>query len=463
MPGQAILELPYYEDSLPLLRLIAAMSLPVIFESRGGLAEPRRGSANNHRYTILCAEPIASFVVNTPLSTSSIFKTIRDLKAAHLSTEETMSEELLSLPFQGGVAGFLGYPKISDKAQLEISEGFLGLYLWAIVVDHQLAKSNLVFHPNCAEPARNRLRSLFLNGNGADSKAQATDTATNSFSLTAKFRPQTQFNSYKQAFEKIKDYISEGDCYQVNLTQKFRAQCSGSPFDAFCKLRDTSPAPFSAFIRWPGNSLISMSPERFICNRDGQLETQPIKGTRPRGVNASTDAAQAKLLSNSKKDRAENLMIVDLLRNDLGRISKIGSVKAPSLFTLETFSNVHHLVSTVTASLLDNCDSIDLLSACFPGGSITGAPKLRAMEIIEEVEESDRGPYCGSVFYWAASGDFDSNIAIRTLHWQAATTEAADTIDCWAGGGIVADSECEAEYQECFDKVQNLISALEAM
>ena len=158
-------------------------------------------------------------------------------------------------------------------------------------------------------------------------------------------------------------------------------------------------------------------------------------------------------------------MIVDLLRNDFGRVSKTGSIKATDLFALKTFSNVHHLVSTITGTLKDNYDSIDMLSACFPGGSITGAPKLRAMEIIEEVEGSARGPYCGSVFYWAASGDFDSNITIRTLQWQSASNSAeeVDTIQCWAGGGIVADSDCESEYQECFDKVQHLITTLESL
>jgi len=447
------------------------MPLPVILESSRGSQDSGNavGSQNSddHRYTIVCADPVASLIVSTTLSTDVIFNKIRALQKEHLDIDEPLSLALAELPFQGGIAGFLGYPKIYNRAELEVSDGFLGVYHWAVVVDHSLARTRLAFHPNCSKATKENLHTLLAHS-GSDLSSKLDKRTGEKFSLKGKFEPQTSYNRYKQAFERIKDYILKGDCYQVNLTQKFTANCTGSPFDAFSKLRLASPAPFSAFIQWPGGALISLSPERFMRNQQGRLETKPIKGTMARSADARADQRQINQLVNSTKDKAENLMIVDLLRNDLGRVCETGSIKVPDLFSLKTYSNVHHLVSTVTGTLRANFDSIDMLSACFPGGSITGAPKLRAMEIIEEVEESDRGPYCGSVFYWAASGDFDSNITIRTLQWRSSAAKAAgtnetDIIECWAGGGIVADSDCESEYQECFDKVQNLITTLESL
>ncbi|MFT4887468.1 MAG: para-aminobenzoate synthetase component 1 [Pseudohongiellaceae bacterium] len=471
MTSPSILDLPHNEDCLPLLALLSSMPLPVILESNRGSQDSGTvaisQNSDDHRFTIVCADPVASLIVSTAISTDVIFNKIRALQKKHLSIDEPLSPALAELPFQGGIAGFLGYPKISNRAELQVSNGFLGVYHWAVVVDHSLARTRLVFHPNCSKATKEKLHTLLAHC-GSDLGPELHKQTGEKFSLRGKFQPQTSYNNYKQAFEKIKNYILKGDCYQVNLTQKFTSRCTGSPFDAFSKLRVASPAPFSAFIQWPGGALISLSPERFMRNQQGHLETKPIKGTRARSADAMTDKKQINQLVNSTKDKAENLMIVDLLRNDLGRVCETGSIKVPDLFSLKTYSNVHHLVSTVTGTLRANFDSIDMLRACFPGGSITGAPKLRAMEIIEEVEESNRGPYCGSVFYWAASGDFDSNITIRTLQWRSSATEATgtsntDIIECWAGGGIVADSDCESEYQECFDKVQNLITTLESL
>jgi para-aminobenzoate synthetase component 1 len=470
MTAASIVDLPHRKNCLPLLELLSRMPLPVILDSShfsqdndasNTLADENSG---DQRYTIVCADPIASLLIDQAISKDNIFSKIRVLQKKYLSIDEPLSPSLLELPFQGGVAGFLGYPTISKRTELEISTGFLGVYHWAVIVDHQRATTKLAFHPNCCEATRKKLDAL-LAVDIDKSFTEFDQKPIEKFFLKGKFEPQTHFKNYKQAFEKIKDYILNGDCYQVNLTQKFKASCTGSPFDAFSKLRQACPAPFSTFIQWPGGALISMSPERFIRNQQGRMETKPIKGTRPRGTSADADQKQINQLVNSIKDKAENLMIVDLLRNDFGRVGKTGSIKATDLFALKTFSNVHHLISTITGTLKDNYDSIDMLSACFPGGSITGAPKLRAMEIIEEVEDSARGPYCGSVFYWAASGDFDSNITIRTLQWQSASNSAdeVDTIQCWAGGGIVADSDCESEYQECFDKVQHLITTLESL
>ena len=219
---------------------------------------------------------------------------------------------------------------------------------------------------------------------------------------------------YAHAFDKVKNYILEGDCYQVNLAQRFSAQAKGDGWLAYKKLREISPAPFMAYMQLPHLEVLSASPERFLQVVGQHVETRPIKGTRPRSDDAIEDAKQAIDLQNSLKDRAENLMIVDLLRNDIGKNCEIGSVKAEKLFQLQSFANVHHLVSIVTGKLAQGKSALDLLRGCFPGGSITGAPKLRAMQIIDELEPSPRGLYCGAIGYIGFDGNMDTNIAIRT-------------------------------------------------
>ncbi|WP_163010356.1 anthranilate synthase component I family protein, partial [Pseudomonas viridiflava] len=223
-------------------------------------------------------------------------------------------------------------------------------------------------------------------------------------------------------------------------------------------LRSACPTPFAGFMALPDDdAILSLSPERFVKVSDRQVETRPIKGTRPRGKDPAQDAELAGQLLSSEKDRAENLMIVDLLRNDLGRSCRIGSVKVPQLFSLETYPNVHHLVSSVTGELAADHDALDLIAGSFPGGSITGAPKIRAMQIIDELEPTRRSIYCGSLMYMDVRGQMDSSIAIRSLLVKDGQ------VSCWGGGGIVADSECEAEYQETFTKVRVLLETLNAL
>jgi para-aminobenzoate synthetase component 1 len=215
-----------------------------------------------------------------------------------------------------------------------------------------------------------------------------------------------------------------------------------------------SPAPFSAFLDWPNVQILCASPERFLQVQQGRVETRPIKGTRARNADAAEDARLARELGLHPKDRAENLMIVDLLRNDLGKSCEPGTVRVPKLFEVESYSNVHHLVSTVEGSLRSGRGATDVLQDCFPGGSITGAPKQRAMEIIEQLEPNRRGVYCGVIGYIGHDGNMDSNIVIRTLVYSNRE------IRCWAGGGIVADSECAAEYQETLDKAAAMLELL---
>jgi para-aminobenzoate synthetase component 1 len=325
----------------------------------------------------------------------------------------------------------------------------LGLYAWALISDHHEHTSQLVFHPALEHAERQRLIALF---------EQPAAQADVSFKLTAPFAPDINAEQYRQAIERIHAYIQAGDCYQVNFAQRFRGFYLGDPWVAYQALRVACPTPFAGYLALPGgDAVLSLSPERFVRVSQRQVETRPIKGTRPRGRNSAEDAVFADELLASEKDRAENLMIVDLLRNDLGRTCRIGSVKVPELFRLESYPNVHHLVSAITGELADGKDALDLIGGSFPGGSITGAPKIRAMQIIEELEPTRRALYCGSLMYLDVRGEMDSSIAIRSL------LAKDGQIACWGGGGIVADSQWEAEYQETFTKVRVLMQTLEGL
>ena len=262
--------------------------------------------------------------------------------------------------------------------------------------------------------------------------------------------------SYESAIERALAYIRAGDIYQVNLSHRFQAACAEDPFDVYLRLRTQSPAPFGAFLRYPGFAVLSSSPERFLYYRpaDRLVETRPIKGTRPRGSDAASDRALARDLVRSEKDRAENVMIVDLVRNDLGRVTDIGSVHVTGLLELETFANVHHLVSTVQARLRPDRDIVDLLRAAFPAGSITGAPKIRAMEIIDELEPLARGVYTGAIGFIRPSGAMDLNVAIRTMLLKDGIASFS------VGGGIVADSDPSLEYEETLHKGAGMARAL---
>jgi len=275
------------------------------------------------------------------------------------------------------------------------------------------------------------------------------------FQLTSDVVSNMDFSAYTTAFNRVQTYIDAGDCYQVNLAQRFAAKAQGDAWAAYLQLRSISPAPFMAYMNYPDLQVLSGSPERFLQVTGSHVETRPIKGTRPRSDDPQQDGNNAEELQNSAKDRAENLMIVDLLRNDIGKNCLVGSVEAKNLFKLESFANVHHLVSTVTGKLAPDKTTIDLLRGCFPGGSVTGAPKLRAMEIIEELEPHRRGLYCGAVGYIGFDSNMDTNIAIRTAVYSKGE------IRFWAGGGIVADSELQKEYRETWDKASSMIKLMQ--
>ena len=283
----------------------------------------------------------------------------------------------------------------------------------------------------------------------------ADDASANQTFTCSAFKSDWLYPDYEAAFNQVKAYIQAGDCYQINLAQRFQASFEGSSLEAFLRLMRSVPSPYAAYMNTGSETYLSCSPEHFISIHGPHLRTDPIKGTRPRHADPVKDAALQQALLASVKDQAENLMIVDLLRNDLGRMALTGSVKVPELFRLESFQNVHHLVSTVEARLRPDVHPLRALLSCLPGGSITGAPKKRAIEIIAELECAPRESYCGSQFL-ASPTQWVSNITIRTLQLQGST------LTLWGGGGIVADSECRSEYNESLVKINHIAAALGA-
>ncbi|TXH90013.1 MAG: aminodeoxychorismate synthase component I [Pseudomonas sp.] len=418
------------------------------------LLDTGRPLATRGRYDMLSAWPLARYSPAPDESAADFFQRLRQALARLGRTEAPQDCEL---PFTGGLIGYLAYDfgrRLEEFAapssdDLKLPDAGFGLFAWALVSDHLLQTSQLVFHPRMPQSECRRLIQLF---------EQSSATPGAAFSLLASFRADVSQEKYRQAIERIQAYIQAGDCYQVNFAQRFQAPCQGDAWNAYCALRAACPTPFAGFQALEnGGALLSFSPERFLQVSQERVETRPIKGTRPRGNTPEEDAASARALLESAKDRAENLMIVDLLRNDLGRSCRTGSVRVPELFALESYPNVHHLVSAVTGELASGKDALDLIAGCFPGGSITGAPKIRAMQIIDELEPTRRALYCGSLLYLDVRGELDSSIAIRSLLVKDGT------VSCWGGGGIVADSEWQAEYQESITKVKVLLQTLEAL
>ncbi len=438
-------ELPYC-DALDLYRRLRHFALPVWLAS--GQDNGTDGSVD-----ILSAAPARL------LSTEGTRTRVRHASGAEELTEEHPLEVLRrhvgaeagaplahGQPFAGGAIGWFAYDllhpwyRIATGAEDDIGlPGMLvGVYQWAVVVDHVARSCHFLARPSCP-PA---LREEVLGCLTAPPPRPAAG-----FKLREPFRSNFTQEEYRRVCQRIIDYIHAGDCYQTNLAQRFSASFEGDPLDAFAHLHALANAPFSAYMESPEGAVLSFSPERFLQVRGGVVRTEPIKGTRPRSADPERDQALLRELQDSAKDRAENLMIVDLLRNDLGRVCETGSVTVPGLFEARSFRNVHHLVSTVEGRLGDPGQVYDLLRASFPGGSITGAPKLRAMQIINELETRPRSVYCGAIGYIGFEGDMDSNICIRTL------VAARGRIHCWGGGGIVADSDPGQEYQETLDKI----------
>lgn len=416
-----------------------------------------RSASESHvdsRFDILVAQPVATFetighktTINvnekTIVSEDDPFELLHYYQQALIPDLECEHD----LPFVGGALGYFSYDlgrrveNLPELAKHDISapDMAVGLYDWAVIVDHKLKTA-------CVVGLDVEARLTWLQDHNA--------VAHTPFTLTREWQSNMSQESYANKFDSVQEYLLSGDCYQINLAQRFNAQYQGSEWQAYEKLEQYNSAPFSGFIRLEACAILSVSPERFLELKDNTIETKPIKGTRPRSEQAQIDAEYANDLANAEKDQAENLMIVDLLRNDIGRVAKPGTVHVPKLFDIESFPAVHHLVSTIRAELDDQYHATDLLRACFPGGSITGAPKVRAMQIIEELEPHRRSAYCGSIGYISRHGRMDTSITIRTLVAEDKTLYA------WAGGGVVADSDCKSEYQETLDKLSRILPVL---
>ncbi|MCH8538645.1 MAG: aminodeoxychorismate synthase component I [Alkalimonas sp.] len=413
----------------------------------------------NNRYDILVAEPICTIEARDGVTI------LTDEQGQHRYQQDPLQvlqaalkryfpepAPTLDLPFRGGALGYFGYDlgryfeHLPERAQQDISlpDMAVGIYLWALVLDKEKQQLWYLDYRGDAEQHWRQLNTRL-------SQFKPDD---DSFALTSAWQANMDKAGYAERFASVHQHLLAGNCYQINLAQRFSASYRGSEWQAYLQLRHANAAPFSAFIRLPEGCVLSISPERFMQLHDQQIETKPIKGTMPRHHQPAQDQANASTLQQSPKDRAENVMIVDLLRNDIGQVAQPGSVRVPSLFAIESYPAVHHLVSTVTGLLANGLDATDLLRASFPGGSITGAPKISAMQIIEQLEPHRRSVYCGSIGYIDHGGDMDTNIAIRTL------VASDGQLHCWAGGGIVADSTLDSEYQETLDKVAKILPIL---
>jgi para-aminobenzoate synthetase component 1 len=378
-------------------------------------------------------------------------------------------------PFQGGAAGLFGYDLCHHIERLprprfdefETPDLAVGLYDWMATFDHVQGRAWLIatgFPEVDPERRHQRARQRLDELRGLLSRPPSSSVARITRSIQPVVHhalhgvPPLWSNFDRRAFlnavRRVIDYIRAGDCFQVNLAQRLLHPNTVPPLELYRRLRECNPAPFAGYFDMGEFIVASASPERFVCVHGREVETRPIKGTRPRGTTPEDDAARAAELLASEKDRAENVMIIDLLRNDLGRVCAYGSVRVDSVCRLESYQTVHHLVSEVRGQLRPGLGPIDLLRASFPGGSVTGAPKVRAMEVIAELEPTARGPYCGSLGYIGFDGTMDTNILIRTF------TIGKGWIQFPVGGGIVADSTPEGEYAETLDKAEGLVRAL---
>jgi para-aminobenzoate synthetase component 1 len=372
----------------------------------------------------------------------------------------------LPVPFAGGAVGYLSYDlchfieKLPHKAvdDLNLPECYLGFYDVMVAFDNQENKTYIVSTGFPELEAGKRWRRAEVRGNELRNAIllspppRSSTESHNRKKIT--FRANFTHEGYLAAVARAREYIGAGDIFQVNLSQRFEAELDIHPYELYKRLRHINPAPFASYLNFAEVNIVGASPERFLKVQGNLVETRPIKGTKPRGKTPEEDKELAAALLASKKDRAENIMIVDLERNDLGRVCRYGTVRVTELAILETYATVFHLTSTVSGQLSQGKGCIELLKATFPGGSITGAPKVRAMEIIDELEPTRRNVYTGSIGYIGFNGDMDLNIVIRTIIVKDGKAYFQ------VGGAIVYDSKPEAEYTETLDKGQALMRAL---
>ena len=467
-------EIPHIENPSEALCGLLADDMPFLLES--AMLMERYG-----RYSILGSNPII-----TIRSKGAITEVTRDGRnTIYTSDPLAVVDDMIKsfgmlekdrfswLPFTGGAVGYFGYdlnrqieriPDIAEDDQ-KIPDIYLGFYTEAIIVDHLDKKTYAIAYTpadnaESLDKAQSHLDLLIRKATKAQDELHTAPGDTwqplrkDKHVVAANLASNFTREEYKQAIDKAKEYISAGDIFQVNLAQRFTADLHVDHYTLYKLLREANPAPFAAYLGYDDFSILSSSPERFMFVNDRYVETRPIKGTRPRYKDSDKDKAAVSELQASEKDSAENVMIVDVKRNDLGRICEFGSVRVPELMVVESYEAVHHLVSTVVGQLRPDIGMMDLIKASFPGGSITGAPKIRAMQIIEELEPHRRNLYTGSIGYISTNGKMDTNIVIRTI------IALGDKAYLQVGGGIVADSDPEEEYIETLDKGRALFNAL---
>lgn len=446
-------------------RALAALPGIVLFDSS------RSGTALG-RYSFLSADPCESFCLKRPLPGVDPFAQV----APRMT--ELRARTIPDLPpFQGGAAGFLAYElaqcferlPIARWNEFDLPACSIGLYDWVLAWDHARERCWFIgqgfpetsggLRARRAQARLDTVRKLLCGERSLSHQTVPSETLrieTPSFPVPEMPGIRSNFDpaGYRQAVQRVIDYILAGDIFQANLSQRLLTPARLDPVTQYLALREHNPAPFAAYYARGDWAILSSSPERFLQVKNGEVATRPIKGTRRRRSIPEADLYTRDELRESDKDRAENVMIVDLLRNDLSRVCLPGTIDVPELCEVEVYETVTHLVSEVRGQLRPDASFWDLLRATFPGGSITGAPKIRAMEIITELEQVARGAYCGSLFYCGFDGTADSNILIRTM------TQRGGWLALPAGGGVVAQSDPEQEYQETLHKAQGMVNAL---
>lgn len=456
---------------------LLALPRPVLLDS---------SSANSHsgRYSYLAADPF--LVVRSrgrrvelvgPAGRTVVEADPFDLLRS-LASRYSLPRQAGLPPLLGGAVGYFGYDlgrlleslPATNPADGALPELDVGFYDWVLAADHSSGEGWLIatgLPAGTQTAARARLAEIEARLEAPVESPKSSEGSERmgeaSGEIPPRFRSNVRRGDYLEAVRRAKEYIAAGDVYQVNLSHRLEAKVEhlsgrrdGRAWPLYERLRIVSPVPHGAYLDLGEAVVLSASPERFLKLDGERVETRPIKGTRPRGRTPDEDEAMRTGLHSSEKDRAENLMIVDLLRNDLGKVCRVGSVRVPELFGLEGYSSVWHLVSTVAGELRPELGAVDLLKACFPGGSVTGCPKIRAMEIIEELEPLRRGVYCGAIGYLSFTGAMDTSIAIRTL------VLSGDRMHVQVGGAVVADSDPESEYAETLAKGRAVLDALGA-
>jgi para-aminobenzoate synthetase component 1 len=466
------MSLPFVEELRPVPSVESALlSLGhrpnvVLFES--SLVRPPLG-----RYSFLAAEPFALFEQRQASFGNNPFSGV----AAALAEQQCTAVPELP-PFQGGAAGLLSYELGGCFERLpnphwdefQIPAMVVGIYSWVLAWDHLASRCWFISQglPETSSTrrellAREQWRAVQADLHQRSRPLVATEpqipltiaAPTCSSEMADELLSNFDHAAYLAAVERVIELICAGDVFQANLSQRLLFPAKRPALQQYLSLQKKNPAPFAGYFAHRDWAILSASPERFLQLRNGTVSTRPIKGTRQRGSVPEADLYRRDELRESEKDRAENVMIVDLLRNDLSRVCRPGSIRVPELCMVETYETVSHLVSEIQGELEEGRGFWDLIEATFPGGSITGAPKIRAMQIISELEQVARGPYCGSLFYLGFDGTADSNILIRTM------TQRGGWLSFPAGGGIVAQSNPEEEYQETLHKVRGLVQSLQ--